>query len=380
MPGILLVEDDLDTRMVIGKSLQRAGYDCSAFESGELALAAFDPEKFDAAVCDVHLPGMDGVQLAQRLKERTAGEYFPVMLIGGVDIVEERVRGLSAGCDDFMGKPLSMVELHARIASLLARRAQHAALAAANAKLMDLQQKRRELASLVVHDLRNPLSALLGNVDLLREEVEQPTPMADRILTDLHELATKVLSMVGGLLDVEDLEEGLLTADPTEVEVEPFLRQMTRYHTARLTARQLTIEFEIPDQLVGCFDRHLIGRLVENLLDNSVRYAPRRGRVVVRAAAEQDALVIRVGNNGPPVPVAERTRIFDRYYRLEERRAGARANRGLGLYFCRLAADVHRGTIEVEELPDLPACFTLRLPLSRQVGTSAEMTGPISSS
>jgi signal transduction histidine kinase len=80
------------------------------------------------------------------------------------------------------------------------------------------------------------------------------------------------------------------------------------------------------------------------------------------AEREGSDLVIRVGNNGPPVPEAERPRIFGRYYRLEARREGARANRGLGLYFCKLVADAHRGTIEVESRPELPACFVLRVP------------------
>jgi signal transduction histidine kinase len=75
-------------------------------------------------------------------------------------------------------------------------------------------------------------------------------------------------------------------------------------------------------------------------------------------------MLIRVGNDGPPVPVEQRAAIFDRYHRLEARRAGARANRGLGLYFCKLATEAHGGTILVEEIADLPACFTVRLPLA----------------
>jgi two-component system CheB/CheR fusion protein len=64
------------------------------------------------------------------------------------------------------------------------------------------------------------------------------------------------------------------------------------------------------------------------------------------------------------VPAPERERIFGRYYRLEARRAGARANRGLGLYFCKLAVEAHGGTIAVEETDELPTCFVLRIPQS----------------
>lgn len=361
-PSILLVDDDLDTRQVLGAGLADRGYRCEAAQSGEDALDLFDGKRFDAAVLDVHLPGIDGVELGAQLKKRTPSEFFPVMLIGGVDVVEERVRGLSAGCDDFMGKPLSLFELDARLASLLARRAQHAELRAANAQLLDLQQRKRELASLVVHDLRNPLSAIQGNVELLAEELTERADLVDRILGDLTELSVKALSMVAGLLDVEDLEEGLLIADPAEVDVDTFVHDIARHHTARLHARELSLDFQVDAPLSGRFDRQLMGRVVENLLDNAVRYAPRRGKVVVRAQREDGAVVIRVGNNGPPVPEGQRSAIFDRYHRLEARRAGARANRGLGLYFCKLATEAHGGTILVEELEDMPTCFTVRLP------------------
>jgi len=362
-PAILLVDDDPDTREVLGAGLADRGYRCTLVGSGERALEVFDENRFDAAVLDVHLPGIDGVELGARLKQRTPDEFFPVMLIGGVDVVEERVRGLSAGCDDFMGKPLSLNELDARLVSLLARRAQHDELARANAKLRDLQEKKRELASLVVHDLRNPLSAILGNIELLAEELDNRTELASRILQDLEELSMKALAMVAGLLDVEDLEEGVLIADPVDVVVDAFVHDIARHHTARLRARELTIQFQVDSPLSARFDRQLIGRVVENLLDNAVRYAPRRGKVVVRAGREDASVVIRVGNDGPAVPPEQRDKIFDRYHQLEARRAGARANRGLGLYFCKLAAEAHGGTILVEEIEDLPACFTVRLPI-----------------
>jgi signal transduction histidine kinase len=71
---------------------------------------------------------------------------------------------------------------------------------------------------------------------------------------------------------------------------------------------------------------------------------------------------IAVGNDGPPVPEAEREKIFGRYFQVEARRAAARANRGLGLYFCKLAAEAHGGTIHVEERGELGAVFVVRIP------------------
>ena len=82
----------------------------------------------------------------------------------------------------------------------------------------------------------------------------------------------------------------------------------------------------------------------------------------VRAARAGDDLVLQVANDGPEVPAEERERVFDKFHRIEARRAGARANRGLGLYFCRLVAEAHAGRIQVASSVAWPCEFSLTLP------------------
>jgi signal transduction histidine kinase len=358
---ILVVDDDAEVRSILAAGLAQEGYE--VVQAGDLASAraALDPP-VDLALLDLNLPDGDGIDLAVELKAATGDDvFFPVILITGLDDTDARVRGFRAGCDDFLSKPINLLELRARIHTLLTRRAQHAQLAVANHKLRQAQERKQVLASLVVHDLRNPLSALQGNVELLMEDI-QGSEFADEILGDCKALVQKCLSMVAGLLDVEELEEGLLVAHPVDVDVASMCLHATRHHGAALKLRSLSLEFQIADDLRARLDADLVGRLVENLLDNAVRYAPRKGRVVVTAERDGGDLVIVVGNDGPPVPDSEVPRIFGRYYRLEARRSGARANRGLGLYFCKLVAEAHRGTIEVTERPGLPACFEVRIP------------------
>ena len=105
-----------------------------------------------------------------------------------------------------------------------------------------------------------------------------------------------------------------------------------------------------------------ISQALDHLLDNAARYAPRGGRCAVSAKRDEQGVEIAIGNSGPPVPPAERDRIFGRYFQVERRRASARENRGLGLYFCKLAVEAHGGTIHVEERGDLGAVFVVHLP------------------
>jgi two-component system heavy metal sensor histidine kinase CusS len=131
---------------------------------------------------------------------------------------------------------------------------------------------------------------------------------------------------------------------------------------AHFEVRQLRCDVDVDPDMIVALDRDLFGRVIENMLDNATRYAPRGGRCAISAKRDANGIEIAIGNNGPPVPLADREQIFGRYFQVERRRASARANRGLGLYFCKLAVEAHGGTIHVEERGDLGAVFVARLP------------------
>ena len=242
----------------------------------------------------------------------------------------------------------------------------------------ELREKKRVLAALVVHDLRSPLTAIQGYLHLVREELaivfaeraaageraksETERPVALAYLDDADTLVQKALGLVATILDVDELEDGILHAQRQPIKIAELIGHARAGIRAHVEVRQLQYELVCDPQLVVHIDRELFGRILENLLDNAARYAPRGGRVAVHVTRDGAVTELAVGNNGPPVPIAEREKIFGRYFQIEARRAAARANRGLGLYFCKLAAETHGGTIHVEERGDLGAVFVVRIP------------------
>ena len=232
----------------------------------------------------------------------------------------------------------------------------------------ELRQKKRLLAQLVVHDLRSPLSAVSGYLELLREELRAAgtgAPDAARVgsyLDDCGTLLDKALGLVSTILDVDELEDGILRARPTRFRVLETVEPARATSRAAFQMRQLRFECAIPPGFEIELDHDMFARVLENLIDNSARYAPRGGRVVVTAENVDGNLELMVANDGKAVPESERKTIFGRYYQVEARRASARANRGLGLYFCRLVAEAHGGSIAVEERGELHAAFVLRVP------------------
>lgn len=245
------------------------------------------------------------------------------------------------------------------------RRAESQAGGEESESARELREKKRVLAALVVHDLRSPLSGVQGYLQLLRDELlEDPahSPTALGYIDDAVTLVGKALGLVATILDVDELEDGILHAQLSPVRIIELIERATAGNRAQFEVRGLEIVVDVDPDLVVRLDRDLAARVLENLIDNSARYAPRNGRCVISVKRDAAGVELAIGNSGPPVPASERERIFGRYFQVEARRAAARANRGLGLYFCKLAAEAHGGTIHVEQRGDLGAVFVVRLP------------------
>jgi two-component system, OmpR family, heavy metal sensor histidine kinase CusS len=226
----------------------------------------------------------------------------------------------------------------------------------------ELREKKRVLAALVVHDLRSPLAAAIGYINLLRDELGEQSSAVKSYLDDTELLLGKALGLVSTILDVDELEDGMLHAQLAPVRLFELIERARIGNRAHFEVRQLRCDVDVDPDMIVALDRDLFGRVIENMLDNATRYAPRGGRCAISARRDARGIEIAIGNDGPPVPAVDRDQIFGRYFQVERRRASARANRGLGLYFCKLAVEAHGGTIHVEERGNLGAVFVARLP------------------
>lgn len=225
----------------------------------------------------------------------------------------------------------------------------------------------RSLIATMVHDLRNPLAALAGNLAILREELAGLAIGAtgQRCLEDALALSDRVAAMVQSIADVDAAEQGRIAVRPAVTALRPEIEQAAALARVAASARELTIAIDVEPDAVAIVDGRLLSRVVQNLVDNAVRYAPRRGRVVVKAELDGQGLTLWVGNSGPALTNSQRVAVFERDYRAAEREASARLGRDFGLHFCRLVVEAHGGTITVEDRPDLPAVFVVRIPGGR---------------
>jgi signal transduction histidine kinase len=370
---VLVVDQDPQTRRAILMVLTSAGYHAFEAENAQTALARAEAGDIDLVVLDLMLEGRAGTAVCEALRRAEATRDVPVLFISSAGDQQAQRVAIEAGGDDFLGKPIHRGELLLRIRSLLQFRRMQLELARKNQLLTEqrdallrLQRQKEELTEIVVHDLKNPLAAIASNAAYLSMATEMTEDVRD-CANAISRASENMLRMVHNILDVSRAEEAGLKLQVERIELVGMAKRVAGLMSRRAEERRITLvcESEATELWVEG-DTDLLRRVLENLLDNAIRYTPSGARVELRVAAGEQQARFSVADGGPGIPEDERQRIFEKYAQLERKadRAQQRFGRGIGLAFVKMVVDAHRGQIAVLDNQPRGARFEIRLPLS----------------
>jgi signal transduction histidine kinase len=232
-------------------------------------------------------------------------------------------------------------------------------------QLLELQRVRQETSDLIVHDLRNPLGVIYGSLNMLEMILPEDVYRDNRELLDLATSACERMQrLVDSLLDVAKFETGEMPLALTTANLGPILEENAYRQSITANKRGVMIVTAIPGDLpVFLVDTEKLERVLVNLLDNALKYAPEGSQITVAAEVASDAIVISITDQGPGIPPDQRQRIFERFAQVADAEQPRRRGFGLGLTFCKLTIEAHGGTIWVEPGPgDKGSCFAFTLP------------------
>lgn len=241
---------------------------------------------------------------------------------------------------------------------LEARERQEAAVIAKN------EQLRANLLRAIGHDLRTPLTAISGSAGILRDEDGRLAPERRAELVDnIYSDALWLIDMTENLLTVTHFDEGTIELNLTTELVDDVLPEAVS-HLARQGAEHHIVVEPTADFVLARMDVGLVIQLLVNLIGNAIKYTPAASTIRVGARREGAWVRVSVADNGPGVPDADKSRIFERFYRGGgmDRPADGHRSFGLGLALCRSIAEAHGGTIEVHDNEPHGAVFSFTLP------------------
>jgi len=238
------------------------------------------------------------------------------------------------------------------------------ALRRSQIELQQIDAERREFVANISHDLRTPLTALQGYLDtvLLKGSalgIEAQRQYVEQASTQSHRLAR----LVSDLFELAQLDDRYVEVKAEPFELAELMFDVGQTFAIAAAAKGIDLRVDTNDRpLVVAGELRLIERVLENLLDNAIRFTPAGGEVAVSCAREGDRAVVRVTDTGPGIAATDRDRVFDRFYRGRQPVDGASNTAGLGLSIARRIITLHRGELTTAQRTDGGAEFTFSLP------------------
>jgi len=249
------------------------------------------------------------------------------------------------------------------------------ALNAMAVSLEELEKTKRDLTHMIVHDLKNPLTSVLGSLDYVTLVAKgNLTPDQVKLLSLGAKSGRELLRMIQNLLDLAKMEEGRLELRRERFSLLELAGQCVDDLEASILKEKKVISVEVDQNLPKAWaDRDLVHRVLANLLSNALKHTPRDTEISihVRLSDDNTSLVMSVKDNGEGVPLDFQKKIFEKYSQAEGKKTNQRVGSGLGLAFCKLAVEAHGGKIGVDAVPGCGSEFYFTLPLAAPVAPAA---------
>jgi signal transduction histidine kinase len=372
---LILVADDVEANVeLLFDQLATLGYRVITAFDGPSALEGCFTNRPDLCILDVSMPagslGVDdratGFEVCRRIKRDPRTSRIPVIFVTALNDTTDRVKAIEAGGDDFLTKPHSRQILSARVRSLLRLKFATDALEDSYRKLRELEKVRDDLMKMIVHDLKTPLTTVLGALEMVMDgDFGELTREARRVLGDADAKGRELLELIGDLLEVARIEDTALALDLTPVAPEAFLAEVVAEWRVRFEQERATVVVDASPGLPALqADRGMLRRVFGNLIQNALTHSGHAVHITLSARRDgADRVLFTVADDGPGIPPEYHEVIFRKFERVKNAAAPRVRSSGLGLAFCKLAVEAHGGRIWVQSVEGKGSQFHVALPL-----------------
>jgi len=230
-------------------------------------------------------------------------------------------------------------------------------------RLEELFEKQKRFTGDISHELRSPLTTILGNLSLLRRAKDLPESEREDMLNEMYSEAERMHRLISDLLLLSQADSGL-SINRAPVELDTLLLETYRLARRRAGDR-LHIQLTHEDQAVVMGDADRLRQVLDNLINNAIHYTPDGGRIELSLYCRNKEAIITVSDTGQGIAPEDLAHIFDRFYRADKARTRAAGGTGLGLSIVKWIVDAHQGRIEVESTPGEGSAFRIFLPVAR---------------
>jgi two-component system sensor histidine kinase/response regulator len=384
-PSILIVDDEPTNFDVIEALLANEDYQLHYAPNGQRAMDRLDLFQPDAILLDVMMPGISGIDVCRQIKAMEPWKMVPILMVTALTSKDDLATCLAAGADDFVSKPVNGIELRARLRSMLRIKQQQDQLQErleSQRQAVDLLQNnldslRGNVVRALPHELNTPLNGMLGLLDLLLlDHGEMDAAEMEEILTDLKVSTCRLERLTRRFLTYAQLQ--LMAASPADwarvqrgpraAEVGPVAGRVIDEMGGAALGDRVAMDLE-PARLA--LSEYHLGLLIEELLDNALKFSIARSPITIRGHLESDGFHLGIHNCGRGFKSEQLCAIGSLMQ--FERKQFEQQGMGLGLAIAFEITKLYGGSYWIDSVPDQDTTVTVRLPLAPPVDAVAEM-------
>jgi two-component system sensor histidine kinase/response regulator len=357
---ILVVEDEPAILGYCQTVLKGAGFEVDGCSTVAEARRLYGDNP-DLIILDYGLPDGNGLDLMREWQKR--GRTPPILFLTGRGDLRTRLDCFQAGAQDYLLKPFAAEELLARAKVQLNMKKSHDELIRRNYELELITRARADMADMIVHDLKAPLTSIKGTLELIAAHGLISEGGYKKLIATAGTAADFMLLMLNDLLDVGQSRGGSLKAERAAFEMDVLVDKLEKLFAGRAQSLGLTMTCRVAK---GCekvvSDQNLVYRIGANLIGNALKASRKGAQVEVDVARKGDKFLLTVSDRGRGVPDAEKQRIFEKYTTSQRGGPSLDTGTGLGLAFCTAASKALGGRVWVEDREGGGSLFFLEAP------------------
>ncbi|NTW65568.1 MAG: response regulator [Nitrospirae bacterium] len=346
-PLVLIVEDEPDVAELIRYNLDRDGFATLIAESGDRAVEAVLQSTPDLVLLDIMLPGMNGWEVCQTIRDRTTGRHVPIIMVSALTTEESRIKGLSLGADDYITKPFSVQELLIKTRNIVSRHAQIRELTAR-------EQEQDSATRYLIHEMKNALN-IIGGYSHLAALKSNGSPY----LAEIHSSTLHMEALLNDVALLAKLEKGRGEILREEVDAAGIAASLADSLRERAETRHISLTTDGSSPINAIGSAVALRQILTNLISNAIKYNRDHGSVRITCEAVDDKVVLSVIDTGPGIGKDELAQVFDKFYRA--RSSEGIAGSGIGLYIAKLLTEAMGGSISVTSSLGKGSAFSLFL-------------------
>jgi len=345
-PTILVVDDTADNVQLLYQ-LFKETYRVRIALNGERALDICTSDAPpDLVLLDIMMPGIDGFEVAQRMREHPNSEHIPIIFVTAMETDEAHLKGLELGAVDFITKPINPDFLVPRMRNFLRYVELQKQLQADYDALIENARLREDVERITRHDMKGPLAGIIGILQTLGDDKGLSRKQLEQ-LRMAEEEALRTLNMINLSTELYKIETGRFILNPQPVKIGEILRRIVELSRTTFSEKHLIISVdtdvaavnEEPPQSIG--DAMLCYSLFQNLIKNACEAAPEKTQIEV-ILYNENPLRITIANTGV-VPLEIRHRFFEKFAT-----SGKSGGTGLGAYSAKLLTEAQNGSISMD--------------------------------